>query len=74
MNLIQKQADGAPNSTCERCGKKFHCGASLLGCWCSEIKLSEEARAHLRRSYQGCLCRECMIVFAGPDETWKTPT
>ena len=45
---------------CESCGKNFTCGASLSGCWCSEIKLTDEARAELKAQYRDCLCRECL--------------
>jgi hypothetical protein len=47
-------------SSCEACGKEFSCGASLRGCWCSEIELSEETRAELKSQYSDCLCRECL--------------
>ena len=50
---------GAP-ATCEACGNPFTCGAKLSGCWCSEIKLSDETRAELKTSYRNCLCRECL--------------
>ena len=49
---------------CERCGKQFICGASLAGCWCTEIKLTEWARAELRKRYPRCLCRQCLEDFA----------
>jgi hypothetical protein len=45
---------------CEACGKEFSCGASLRGCWCSEIELSSEARASLKAGYNDCLCRDCL--------------
>ncbi len=47
-------------STCEACGKEFSCGASLKGCWCSEVTLSDETRANLKATYHDCLCRECL--------------
>jgi Cysteine-rich CWC len=47
-------------STCEACGSEFTCGATLAGCWCTEIKLSDEARADLRSRYKKCLCRSCL--------------
>jgi hypothetical protein len=57
-------------SACESCGAEFACGATLAGCWCSEIKLSEETRAELRARYQRCLCRACLERFAaGEDES-----
>jgi hypothetical protein len=51
-------------SSCESCGGEFVCGATLAGCWCSEINLSEETRAHLRARFRGCLCRACLERFA----------
>ena len=47
-------------SKCEACGEDFNCGATLTGCWCSELKLTDDARAELRGSYSGCLCRKCL--------------
>jgi len=47
-------------SRCEACGAEFSCGASLRGCWCSEIELSEETRAELKSKYRDCLCHECL--------------
>ena len=49
-----------PNQRCEACGEEFHCGASLTGCWCSEVKLSDATRAELRAKYRECLCRACL--------------
>ena len=49
---------------CEACGEMFTCGATLAGCWCAEIKLSEATRAELRSRYQSCLCRSCLESFA----------
>jgi len=45
---------------CESCGKEFSCGASLQGCWCSEINLGPEARADLKARFHDCLCRSCL--------------
>ena len=45
---------------CESCGKEFSCGASLRGCWCSEIELTDETRASLKACYSDCLCRDCL--------------
>jgi hypothetical protein len=53
---------------CEACGEPFHCGASLKGCWCFEIKLSAEARERLRERYKFCLCRQC-LEQAGDKQT-----
>ena len=54
---------GVPE-TCPACGEKFVCGATLAGCWCSEVKLSEEMRANLKERYKGCLCQTCLEKFA----------
>jgi Cysteine-rich CWC len=52
-------------SVCEACGRTFDCGAaSLSGCWCQEIELSEETRAELRARYGRCLCRACLENYA----------
>ena len=53
---------------CEACGNEFSCGASLRGCWCSEINLSETARAELKGLYQDCLCRDCLEKVAAKDQ------
>ncbi len=46
---------------CEACGSSFACEISLgKGCWCGEVKLSEDARQELRAKYRDCLCRPCL--------------
>jgi hypothetical protein len=60
LNILNTIVSGGRDLKCEACGKDFVCGASLKGCWCSEIKLDDEARAELRSSYKDCLCRECL--------------
>ena len=54
-------------STCEACGGPFTCGAKLSGCWCAEIKLSDETRAELKGRYRNCLCRECLEKAAASE-------
>lgn len=54
--------------TCESCGNSFTCGASLTGCWCSQITLNDELRAELKRRYRDCLCRECLERLAAQAE------
>jgi hypothetical protein len=53
-------------SVCESCGSSFTCGANLGGCWCAEIKLSDETRAELKTLYRNCLCRECLERLSEP--------
>jgi len=47
-------------SLCDACGNNFTCGASLTGCWCLKVKVSDETRARLRRDYKKCVCRACL--------------
>lgn len=54
---------------CEACGNEFSCGASLRGCWCSEIEISDETRAELKALYRDCLCRECLGRLSAATET-----
>ena len=58
--------------TCPACGEKFECGATIKGCWCSEVKLSEAAREEMKAKYKGCLCRTCLEKFA-ESEARKQP-
>jgi hypothetical protein len=60
-------------SVCESCGAEFSCGASLEGCWCSELKLSEAARAELRTRFSRCLCRACLERYASKGEAEARP-
>jgi len=55
-----------PNETCAACGKPFHCGASLRGCWCEEVTLTDAQRARLRETHEAkrCLCRPCLELAA----------
>ena len=50
--------------TCESCGQEFSCGASLRGCWCAEIQLTEATRAELKKQFRECLCRECLQKYS----------
>lgn len=50
------------------CGNTFGCGATLGGCWCAEINLSDAARVELRARYQGCLCPICLEGFANSEK------
>lgn len=55
-------------SVCEACGEEFTCGATVMGCWCTGLKLTDEARADLKTKYQACLCRKCLEQVAGPQD------
>lgn len=47
-------------NNCENCRNDFSCEIGLKGCWCSEIKISDETREYLRQKYKSCLCRTCL--------------
>jgi len=65
--FISQRGASAP-SVCESCGAEFGCGANLAGCWCGEIKLSDETRAALPARFGDCLCRACLERFAAGEE------
>ncbi|MEW6731058.1 MAG: cysteine-rich CWC family protein [Acidobacteriota bacterium] len=60
-------------SPCESCNQPFTCGATITGCWCTKIKLSESVRKQLRARYQRCLCQNCLEHYA-KTETKPDPT
>ena len=49
--------------TCEACGEEFVCGATLKGCWCMKVKLSDEVRDRLKSQFRDCLCGNCLEKF-----------
>ncbi|MFM9905728.1 MAG: cysteine-rich CWC family protein [Pyrinomonadaceae bacterium] len=51
-------------SICESCGDEFICGATIKGCWCMNIKVSDQARADMKEKYAKCLCAECLSRYA----------
>lgn len=51
-------------SVCEACGAEFICGATILGCWCMNIKLTDEKREELKSNYKKCLCQTCLEKHA----------
>ncbi len=58
------------SQACEACGETFACEISLgKGCWCGEIKLSDETRQELRAKYKNCLCRACLEKAAARNAT-----
>ncbi|MEK6336998.1 MAG: cysteine-rich CWC family protein [Acidobacteriota bacterium] len=62
--LFADRFSGSP--TCEACGNEFSCGVSLRGCWCSEIKLNDQALAEMKERYRGCLCKPCLEKMSEP--------
>ena len=45
---------------CERCGAGFGCGATTGGCWCATVDVAPAVLLELDRTYDGCLCPECL--------------
>ena len=50
-------------SVCESCGDEFTCGATLKGCWCMNVKLSETTQKTLKSKFKKCLCKKCLEKF-----------
>jgi hypothetical protein len=51
--------------TCPRCGRRFVCGADDPNrCQCTRATLSPEVLAALRKTYEDCLCLECLKAMA----------
>jgi len=60
LKILERVSTISRQRRCEACGSEFTCGASLAGCWCSEIPLTDEIRRDLRARYSDCLCRRCL--------------
>ena len=65
LKTLKAIAGGGRELKCEACGGDFVCGASLKGCWCSEVQLNDDDRASLKTKYSDCLCRVCLEKQAG---------
>ena len=48
------------SSICESCGDEFTCGATLKGCWCMKVNLTDEVREKLKTKFNDCLCPNCL--------------
>jgi len=46
--------------TCEACGAQFPCFSNGGGCWCEELKVSQQTLADLRARHTDCLCPACL--------------
>ncbi len=47
---------------CEKCGNTFHCKHST-DCWCSSYSIPEQLSSYLKKNYQDCLCKDCLINY-----------
>jgi len=56
---------------CERCGTTFTCGHGAPGCWCEHQPPQPGLQQHLSRTYNDCLCPDCLLLeaAAGPAAT-----
>jgi hypothetical protein len=45
---------------CAACGGQFSCAARAAGCWCEEVKLTNQALNELRGRFADCLCPRCL--------------
>ncbi|MHA1989984.1 MAG: cysteine-rich CWC family protein [Candidatus Hodarchaeales archaeon] len=49
---------------CGKCDKEFSCGRKNDKCWCVELSIDESNSSYLSRTYEGCLCQDCLSIFA----------
>ncbi len=58
---------GCTPDTCPRCQGPFVCGvAGPDPCVCTNLTLSPDTQAELRKRYTGCLCLNCLRELAQP--------
>lgn len=51
-------------SVCESCRDEFICGATVTGCWCMNMKITDDARAEMKEMFQKCLCPKCLGSYS----------
>jgi hypothetical protein len=57
---------------CERCGAAFTCGNGAPGCWChAKVSALPGLQKTLGRSYDDCLCEECLTALIGERDSRK---
>lgn len=57
------------NLTCERCAKPLACGVDQPGgCWCMGLPLTPALRASIARSFDDCLCGDCLRELAAQEK------
>ena len=45
---------------CSKCKKDFHCNANNINkCWCVKIRVVEDTLEKIKKSYSGCICKNC---------------
>lgn len=67
-------AEVAGADRCPRCGQAFNCGvAGARPCACTTLTLSPALQAHLRATWTGCLCLDCLTQLARADAGAEVP-
>ena len=57
---------------CESCGSSFGCyPAPEGGCWCREVKVTDEQRGELRTKFGDCICPDCLANFIAREKAQK---
>ncbi len=51
-------------SVCESCGDEFICGATITGCWCMNVKVTDDARTEMKEKFDKCLCQKCLGSYS----------
>ena len=61
---VNAEAFAARSSTkrCPRCRQTFQCSTSE--CWCAQVRLSGPMLKWLERSFNDCLCPNCLAEYA----------
>ena len=67
QDISLRACEPSASTSFEACGQAFTCGATLAGCWCAVLKLTEAVRALLRTRFQSCLCRACLERIASEE-------
>jgi hypothetical protein len=60
LKILKTITVGGRDLKCEACGNDFVCGVSLKGCWCADVKVSDETRTAMRAQFKECLCKDCL--------------
>lgn len=70
IKLIEPESSALLKThACEACGEPFTCEISIgKGCWCGEVKLSEDTLLELRAKYGNCVCRTCLEKLAKKEQ------
>ena len=55
--------EGATQKYCAKCMATFEC-LHNEHCWCMSYKISKENLEYLKKTYDNCLCPECLSAYA----------